>query len=191
MGQCRPVSPVISEIQGALNAEGTGRVVSLSNLRRIVAMSGNNVEMCSGSQQDSVEFIDLLWQNLPTEIYNMCMFSENIVRKFVVNDQLVACPNCESFPNANTDLHTVLQLHIPDTKDTIQLSELLNQYFSPVINDSGRRCSMCCPHSSCPGTDMRCKLKPFSEERQIMQFPNYLFIPVSYTHLTLPTICSV
>ena len=57
MGQCGTVPLIIKELQQALNAEGTGTIFSLSYLRQLVAMSGNNIDMCSGSQQDSIEFI--------------------------------------------------------------------------------------------------------------------------------------
>ena len=175
MHQCGSVSPIIKELQHAVYEEGTGSTISLSYLRKLVAVSGSRLDMCSGTQQDSVEFIDLLLHSLPSEFINPFTFNVNVLRKFEVNGQLVACPSCDCLPNVYIDTQNVLQLPLPATSNTIHLSELLNQYFSPIINNSGMRC----PSSMCSSHSTTIPPRPFSAENKIIQFPNYLFIQLN------------
>ena len=176
---------MIEELRLALGGEGTGNIVSLSRLRQVVAMSGNNIQMCSGSQEDATEFINLFLHCLPRQFIESFMFTEFVERKFWLNNQPVACPTCNSMPSPSTDERSVLELPITDSTRVFYLSELLNQYFSPKISDSGLRCSECCPHStSCPGTDVRCTLHPFSEQRHVIKFPNHMIVQLKRYRLT-------
>ena len=71
MGQCREVSPMVLQLKNALKAEGTGSIFSLSQLRRLVALSSNNLSLCSGQQQDAVEFLTFLINSLPVEFFKI------------------------------------------------------------------------------------------------------------------------
>ena len=180
MGKSGEDSPVVKELQDAVRTEGTGSIFSLSKLRRLVALQTNHLYMCSGAQQDSVEFINFLLNVLPSEFVKTFEFSENIVRKYVVDGQLGACPSCKTLPNSLLETRNVLELPDPNTRKIVHLTDLVNKYFSPEIDDVGKKCygPGCCPHGTtiCPGTDLKCQLRPFSRQSHFIQFPKYLFI---------------
>ena len=180
MGQCGEVSPVVKELQDALKTEGTGSIFSFSKLRQLVALQTNNFDLCSGTQQDSVEFRHFLLHSLPSDFIKTFEFTENIVRKYLVDGQLMACPTCGTLPSSTLETRNILELRVPNTNKIVQLNELVNEYFSPEFNDVGKKCygPGCCPHGTtkCPGTDSKCKLRPFSSQSHFIQFPKYLFI---------------
>ena len=180
MGQHGEVSPVVKELQDAVKTEGTGSIFSFSKLRHMVALQTNHLYICSGAQQDSVEFINFLLNVLPSEFVKTFEFSENIVRKYVVDGQLGACPSCKTLPSSLLETRNVLELPDPNTRKIVHLTDLVNKYFSPEIDDVGKKCygPGCCPHGTtiCPGTDLKCQLRPFSRHSQFIQFPKYLFI---------------
>ena len=72
---------MVKELQDALHAEGTGSLFSLSHLRRLVALSSNDLALCSGQQQDTMEFLEFLLHGLPSEFIKVFEFTEKIVRK--------------------------------------------------------------------------------------------------------------
>ena len=158
MGQHGEVSPVVKELQDAVKTEGTGSIFSFSKLRRLVALQTNHLYMNSGAQQDSVEFMNFLLNVLPSEFVKTFEFSENIVRKYVVDGQLGACPSCETLPSSLLETRNILELRDPNTRKIVQLTDLVNEYFSPEIDDAGKKCygPGCCPHGTtiCPGTDL-------------------------------------
>ena len=140
MGQHGEVSPVVKELQDAVKTEGTGSIFSLSKLRRLVAMQTNHFYMCSGTQQDSIEFINFLFNSLPSEFVKTFEFSENIVRKYVVDGQLVACPSCDTLPSSLLETRNILELRVPNTKEIVQLTDLVCEYFTPEIDHTGKKC---------------------------------------------------
>ena len=180
MGQCREVSPMVLQLKNALKAEGTGSIFSLSQLRRLVALSSNNLSLCSGQQQDAVEFLTFLINSLPVEFFKIFEFTEHILRKFVINGEHVPCPRCNTLPSSSLDTRIVLELPVSHIVGEAPLTDLIKQHFSPEIAEEGKRCDgpPCCPHGTrtCPGTDSKCKSLPYSQQRHINQYPNYLFI---------------
>ena len=171
---------MVKELQDALHAEGTGSLFSLSHLRRLVALSSNDLALCSGQQQDTMEFLEFLLHGLPSEFIKVFEFTEKIVRKFVINGEHVPCPRCNTLPSSILDTRYVLQLPVPDIKDIILLADLIRQHFSPNILESGKQCDgpKCCPHGPayCPGIDIKCKSLPCSEQSSMIQQPNFLLI---------------
>ena len=134
-------------------------------------------DISSGSQQDGVEFLTLLLASLPSEFSDCFSFSERVVRKFVGVEE-GACPDCLTMPQHTVDLQIILHIDVPNIEHTISLTDLIHKHFSPKLSDAGKRCNTCCPHqhTTCPGTEIRCSSKQFSEQKTLINTPSNHFI---------------
>ena len=170
--------PIVLELKRILKLEGTGKVVSLATLRRLVADHSGIEDISSGSQQDAIEFMTLLLEQLPPEFSSFINRQEKVSSKYFINNQDVPCPNCGTLPHDKVELAKMIHLSIPNSNGA-NLSELLKNHFGYQINHDGKRCSNCCPHgnSLCPGT-FQCISLPLLEQRQIIDFPQILFIQI-------------
>ena len=155
--------------------EGTGRVVSLSRLRSLVAVNSGMEDLSSGNQQDGVEFMTFLMDNLPVE-FTFHNRLEEVSFKYTKSGP---CPICGNFPNDRIETGNILHLPIVNSKSNIvALQDLLINYFSSQPLEGGKRCLYCCTHEThCPRTD-NCVSRPVMTERKIVEFPNILFIQV-------------
>ena len=168
--------PLVIELKHVLAIEGTGRVVSLSRLRGLVAVHSGMEELSSGNQQDGVEFMTFLLNLLPLEL-TFHTRREKLSFKYVINNKSVPCPNCGNFPSDRIEEENILHLPI-DSRSNVSLQNLLADNFSLQYVDGGKRCLFCCTHETgCPRIG-KCASMPAMTERKIINFPNTLFIQV-------------
>ena len=170
---CTSGHPLVREFKQVLKMEGTGRVVSLSRLRSLVAVNSGMENLSSGNQQDGVEFMTFLMDILPVEF----TFHSRLEKVSFKYTESGTCPICGNFPNDRIETGNILHLSIANSGSNT-IANLLVNYFSSQSLEGGKRCLYCCTHETCCPRTGKCVSRPVTTERKIVDFPNVLFIQV-------------
>ena len=156
-----------------------------ATLRLLVGCKSENVEMCSGSQQDITDFLRLLLQQIEIELseldgpqtlfINKFWGREHVVKKFLDSSD-GKCVKCGKLPRQEREDFNMLKINVIKTSQYLSLNDLIVNYFSEGSDTFKMKCSECCPHlRKCPLTDA-CKLRDTVDQKLLFRTPKYLFI---------------
>ena len=94
------------------------------------------------------EFIDD--DNLFSSTFKQFWGKEKIIRKFLGTNN-GKCEKCQMYPSINDQNFQSIKVEVPDLNVSIELSSLVQRYYSESIDQMQMRCSNCCKHvQNCP-----------------------------------------
>ena len=178
------IAPVCAEISRIFQSAGL-TVESASKLRKLVGQKTGRHEISDGSQQDILEFHDLLLKVLQDELEKMVDLNglrlinkfvgrEKIEKKFLNNNN-GQCKFQHVIRNEEEDFK-VIKLCIPSTNKALSLNNMICNNFSEAANKLMMKCSECCSHKkTCPQTG-NCKLMEATSKKCLVSTPQYLYI---------------
>ena len=158
---------------------------SAATLRLLVGCATGNREICNGSQQDIIVFIQLLLQQLEVELseldgpqslfINNFWGREHVIKKFTCSLD-GTCARCGNLPRTEGEDFSILKLNMSNTNQHISLSALVENSYSEGTDVFKMKCSDCCPHSrNCPLTG-NCEQRNAVDQKLLFRSPKFLFI---------------
>ena len=162
-------------------------IETLAKLRKMVAASSNKAYIDSGTEEDSVEFFEILLDEVRKEIPEINIQAHNLLREFrgvekterkFLNNTNGICSRCRKLQRIHEEYFQTIKITIPTTSNcsVFQLSHLLNCHFSEDATVIKMKCGNCCTHvKDCPKTGV-CRLKDSVSHTSILQSPNKLIV---------------
>ena len=152
---------------------------------RIVATVSGKAGLGDGSQQDMEEFFSTVIIELEKEVIDddglfspiLQLFwgKEKIIRKYLATND-GKCAKCLIYPAVSDQNFLTLKIEVPVTNVSVELSSLINSYFSESLDQMKLRCGNCCTHvSNCPQTGI-CKSRPAVTQTVLTKSPSFLII---------------
>ena len=163
------------------------REKSAADVRKIVAQHSRKFYFANGSQQDCEEFMRDLITTLADELKNVVEFRtvknehfgcEQIKRFFVDNPPTGTCHKCGQYPSSREDEFLCLKLTVPESTASVNLSSLIDDYFSESVGNIRMKCTFCCEHEKrkelCPQIGF-CG-RPAATRHELSKAPKYLML---------------
>ena len=170
-----------------LYSEQTARERSAAFIRKCVAQHSGKQFLNNGSQQDAEEFLGSLVAMVSAELANFNAFStvqsnhwgsEQFRRVFLDNPPDGSCKKCGQYPSSRVDEFLSLKLTIPISALNVNLSSIIDDYFSESTETIRMKCTNCCPHEKekvvCTQTGF-CS-RPAATHSQLTKSPKFLFL---------------
>ena len=178
--------PICDTLSSIFKTEGR-EMTSTEDLRVLVARKSGEHSFSDGSMQDSLEFLVSLLKMLKEEIPQSNLEGHRILdgfvgretmqRKFLNTSKNGQCPHCQKIPTLMENPFRWLTPHMIDTQTSLQLQDLLDNYFT--IDIAEMKCSACCKHlSHCPLTGL-CRPKTINSTKFYPKAPDNLIIQVN------------
>ena len=176
--------PVCMELKRIFKSEGK-LVVSGAELRKLIGQSSGRLDMSDGSQQDIMEFHNLLLNVIEEELLiggdldglrlmNKFSGKEKNEKKFI-NTTLGACKKGH-FARTEEENFKVIKLTVPASSKEISLNNMIYNHYSEHTNKLSMKCSECCNHKkNCPQKG-NCKLMEATSQKCLISNPAYLYI---------------
>ena len=147
-----------------------------------MASAANKPYLADRRQQDCEEFLTAIFAGLTQEmdqsgISNLGQFygKERIVRKFLHTAE-GNCHRCNQMSRTDEEDFLTLKLAVPDTKEAITLSTLVQEHFSEQLEQFPMKCSFCCKcKKDCPLSGP-CKQRPGVMQNIFTRCPDVLTI---------------
>ena len=174
---------------------------SAATLRLLVGCESQNVDICSGSQQDITFFLRHLIQQIEIELaeldgpqalfMNKFWGREHVTKKFI-NSSDGTCNRCKRLPRQETEDFNMLKLESVITNNSVSLSTMIQDSFSEGTDILKMKCSDCCPHTGvCPLTGM-CKQEDAVTQKILFKSPDFLLIHLlrfsNFSYLKIQTL---
>ena len=178
---------VSRELAKLFNAQTHG-TKSAATLRRYVAQLSGKSFFDLGTQEDAGEFLSALEETLCNELITFEDFknvrskhwgTEEVRRLFRDNTQHGKCQICGLYPSIKSEPFLMLQLNIPNSKQAVSLSAIIQNHYLENSDSDKMRCPNCCPHDrkgqKCSQKGI-CRPKEAAELVQLKTSPKFLFI---------------
>ena len=176
--------PICKEVTRIFKSEGKS-LESTSRLRKLVAERSGLGYMADGTQQDLMQFHDLLLRSLYDELtikndhdglrkIGQFYGVEKNEKKFLHTRD----GKCSQGHITRTEEESfqVMKLTVPDTDRDISLNNVVANHYAENASTLSMKCSDCCPHKGvCPQTG-KCKLMEAVSQRTLISTPKFLFI---------------
>ena len=147
-------------------------------------MSSRKVYLSNGGQQDAEEFLRVLIEQLMFELPAGNTFvsvlqsfwgTEKTIRKFLGTPD-GKCPRCKTYPGSTDEPFFTIKIKVPDFNCRLNLSSLVDRYYTENNDRMDMKCSYCCPHpSNCPLTGI-CRQRPAVSQTVMTRSPKYLIV---------------
>ena len=159
---------------------------------RLVSVLSNKPYLSNGNQQDCEEFFTALFSELEkenpihvsnSEILQTFVLKTKAVRKFLDTSD-GHCGVCNQLPSEMEADSLMLQVDIPASTSSVNLSSLIESYFSVEKNNFVMKCSNCCKcEKNCTRTG-KCEEKPAMIQHILTKTPSILMIQLKrFRHL--------
>ena len=100
---------------------------------------------------------------------------EKIIRKFLATND-GKCSKCQMYPSIKEQNFLSIKVDVPDLNVSVELSSLVQRYFSENMDEMVMRCANCCKHAqNCPQTGI-CRPRPAVSQTIITKSPKFLII---------------
>jgi hypothetical protein len=146
-------------------------IASAATLRLLVGNGSGNAEISSGSQQDIIDFLRLLFQQIEIELSELDGPQALFINKFWGREHVVKifanstdgkCTACGKLPRQENEDFNILKIEVLNTNNHLSLSAMIHNSFSEGTETFKMKCSECCPHlRNCPLTG-NCRQKKCS-----------------------------
>ena len=152
-------------------------------IRKLVASKTNKAYLANQSQQDPEEFMRLLIDVICMELHDNEEFNvvmnkhwgeEKVMKVFLDNLPLGSCFRCNQLPSCRIERFLFLKLIVPSMAKNVNLSTLIESYYSASSDILRMKCSNCCHHEKCPQTGF-CNSEATSKT-ELLKLPDYLLI---------------
>ena len=147
-----------------------------------MASAANKPYLADRRQQDCEEFLTALVTGLKhemdqSEISNLAQFygKEKIIRKFLHTAE-GDCHRCNQMARTDEEDFLTLKLTVPDTKEAITLSTLVQEHFSEQLEQFPMKCSFCCKCKKGCLLSGPCKQRPGVMQNILTRCPDILTI---------------
>ena len=187
--------PICKEISRIFKSEGNSSI-SAAKLRKLVGESSGRGDISDGSQQDVMDFHDLLLRMVSNELLmkdnadGLRMVSqlygmEKNEKKFLHTRS----GECSQGHSARTEEESfqIMKLSVPESNKELSLNNMISNHYAESSDILTMKCSECCPHKrNCPQTG-RCKLMKAVSKRTLSSTPKFLYIQLQRfsSHLSL------
>ena len=161
-------SALLSVLSSIFSQCGRNIPVSASLFRQLLATQVGR-PLDSGEQYDTVEILNYLLDIFPNELFH---FDTSTQYRFKINGKASSCPTCKQFPREIPGSDKILKIALPNSQSRLSLQALVNESFSPVNQQDGRRCN------NCLDTNPNTPLMPSIEKTNLLNHPPYLFMQI-------------